>query len=120
MSLALSFAACLSPLPIPVATQALNYPPPPAYGRVDRSLSDQSRLTELQIEVRSAYEKGEIDRAAASRLYVGIARVRRQILVMGIQVGYRQRVRLRARIDALDARLAASRVRAAADIRSGK
>jgi hypothetical protein len=119
MSLALILAALLSPSPAPAAAAVLNATPSSAYRPVDRSLSDQGRLTELQIAVRSAYLKGEIDRATATEFYLGIERIRRRLIVMGIQVGYRQRVRVRERIEALEARLEASRIRAAADVRSG-
>ena len=120
MSLALILAALLSPSPIPAAASAPNTAPSAADRPVDRSLSDQARLTELQVAVRSAQSKGEIDRATAGEFYLGIERIRRKLIIMGIQVGYRQRIRVRARIDALEARLEASRVRAPADIRSGK
>jgi hypothetical protein len=78
-----------------------------AYPAVDRSISDSDRLKELEIDVRSAQAKGRIDRATAARFHVGIARVRRQMFRMGMQFGYRQKVRLRQRIDRLYARLAA-------------
>ena len=81
----------------------------PAPTQVDRSLSDSDRLRELEIAIRAASARGEIDGAAADKLHLGIARARRQMIRMGIQVGYRQRVRLRARIDGLYARLAAHR-----------
>jgi hypothetical protein len=101
MSLALILAAMLSSAP---ADGVRSAPP-----RVDRSLSDSYRLRELEIAVRQARARGEIDRAAATELQLGIARTRRAMVVMGTQVGFRQRVRLRQRIDRLYERLDARR-----------
>ena len=102
MALTLILAALLSSGTAPAAGT-------PAPARVDRSLSESDRLRELEIAIRAAQARGEIDRAAADSLYLGVARARRQMVRMGIQVGYRQRVRLRERIDGLYARLAARR-----------
>jgi hypothetical protein len=102
------------PLALILAAMLATSPP------VDRSLSDSDRLTELRIEVDSALAKGEIDRPIAAQLYLGIERTKRQMFRMGMQFGYRQKVRLRERIDRLYARLAASRAPIAADIRSAK
>jgi hypothetical protein len=77
--------------------------------QVDRSKSDQDRLRELEIAIAAAHARGEIDHAAATDLRLAVARTRRQMVRMGIQVGYRQRVRLRQRIDGLYARLDARR-----------
>jgi len=85
----------------------------PARPPVDRSLSESDRLRELEIAVRAAQARGEIDRAEATELRLGAARARRQMVRMGIQVGYRQRVRLRERIDRLYARLEARRASSA-------
>jgi hypothetical protein len=100
MSLALIVAAMLAPAPAHPAA----IPAP-----VDRSLGESDRLRELEIAIRAALARGEIDRAAADSLYLGIARTRRKMVLMGMQVGYRQRVRLRERIDALYERLEARR-----------
>ncbi|HYD39078.1 MAG TPA: hypothetical protein VEA60_15785 [Allosphingosinicella sp.] len=108
--LATSIAAA-SPAEPPVARSS-----PP----VDRSLSESDRLRELEIAVGSAYDKGQIDGKTAEQFYLGIARVRRQMVLMGMQFGYRQRVRLRARIDGLYARLAQRRSGSDTQIRSGK
>jgi hypothetical protein len=105
MPLALILAAVLSQSPAPA---------------VDRSLSDVDRLTELRIDVDSALRAGQIDPPTAAQLYLGIERTKRQMFRMGMQFGYRQRVRLRERIDRLYARLAQSRTPIAADIRSEK
>ena len=111
MSLILFAAALLSPAPLAAAA--------PAAKQVDRSLGDQTRLSELEIRIRSAQDKGEIDRATALEFRRQIARLRRQLIRMGIQVGYRQKVRMRHRIDALEARIAARRA-APGQGRSGK
>jgi hypothetical protein len=113
MPLALMLMALLSP-----ATSA-EVRTPPAYP-VDRSLSDNDRLRELDIAVRKAYARGEIDGPAAREFRLGIARIRRQMILMGMQVGYRQRVRLRERIDRLYARLDERRGARVANIRSEK
>jgi len=114
MPLALILAAVLAPAaPAAVPRAGPVYP-------VDRSLSDSDRLRELDIAVRRAFAQGEIDAPTAQDFRLAIARVRRQMVRMGIQVGYRQRVRLRGRIDSLYSRLEHRRVERAADIRSGK
>jgi hypothetical protein len=105
MSLILIAAALLSASAPPAVAPATL----PKARAVDRSRSDQTRLAELEIAIRSAQEKGEIDRATALEFRRQVARLRRQLIRMGIQVGYRQRVRMRQRIDALEARIAARR-----------
>ena len=115
MSLALILAAFLTPPPAAAPAPARAS----ADGPVDRSLSDSDRLNELDLALRTAYAKGRIDRATATELHLGIARARRQMFRMGIQVGYRQRVRLRERIDGLYARLEQRRAANAANVRSG-
>ena len=102
MSLALFLVALLAPAP---AAGSLA----PAAAQVDRSLSETDRLRELEIAIRAAHARGEIDRATADGLHLGVARTRRKMVLMGMQVGYRQRVRLRERIDGLYARLAQRR-----------
>lgn len=94
------------------AAPAAGTPAPPPSAPVDRSLSDSDRLKELEIAVRAAYGKGEIDGPTAERFHLGIARVRRQMALMGMQFGYRQRLRLRQRIDGLYERLATRRAAA--------
>jgi hypothetical protein len=113
MFLALILAAGVTPPPAAGAPAASQY-------AVDRSLGETDRLRELDIAVRNAYAAGEIDSPTARDFRLGIARIRRQMILMGMQVGYRQRLRLRARIDRLYARLADRRAAGAADIRSGK
>jgi hypothetical protein len=113
MPLALMLMAFLSS-----ATPAQGHASPQA--AIDRGLSENDRLRELDIAVRKAYAKGEIDGPSAQELRLGIARIRRQMILMGMQVGYRQRVRLRERIDRLYARLAGRREARPADIRSEK
>lgn len=87
----------------PAAASAADPAPP------DRSLSDSDRLRDIEIAIRAARAGGEIDEAAARELQLGVARTRRQMIRMGMQVGYRQRVRIRQRIDGLQARLEARR-----------
>jgi hypothetical protein len=101
MPLALFLVALLAPTPAAVGA--------PAPAQVDRSLSETDRLRELEIAIRTAQARGEIDRATADGLHLGVARTRRKMVLMGMQVGYRQRVRLRARIDGLYERLEARR-----------
>jgi hypothetical protein len=115
MPLALILAAVLSP---PAAAPAETLAP--TEYSVNRSLSDSDRLRELDIAVRKAYAKGEIDGPTVREFDLGIARIRRKMILMGIQVGYRQRVEVRGRIDRLYARLAERRAQRPADIRSGK
>jgi hypothetical protein len=115
MSLALILAAALAPGP--AMTPAV-VPAQPVY-QVDRSLGDSDRLNALDRAVRSAYAGGRIDRATATELHLGIGRTRRQMFRMGMQVGYRQRVRLRERIDRLYERLEQRQAARAADLRSG-
>ena len=112
MAIALIVGALLAPASLQAA------PRPPIDSRVNRSLSDTDRLTELRIDIDSALAKREIDQATAARLYLGIERTRRHMIRPGLQSGCRQRVRLRARIAALYASLAESRAQAGADIRS--
>ena len=100
MALTLILAALLASAP-PAGAAA----PAP----VDRSLSETDRLRELEIAIRAAQARGEIDRAQAAQLTLGIARTRRKMVLMGMQVSFRQRVQLRQRIDGLYARLAAAR-----------
>lgn|GEM_PF-5457253 len=97
MSLALMLAAFRSPSPPPAVPRTQPVFP------VDRGMSDSDRLRELDIAVRKAYARGEIDSPTAQEFHVGIARIRRQMVVMGIQVSYRQKLRLRGRIDRVHA-----------------
>jgi hypothetical protein len=113
MSMALILAASLS------AASPAEPPMPRAKAPVNRSLSDSDRLRELEIDVASAHERGQIDAATAEQFYVGIARVRRHMFRMGMQFGYRQKVRLRERIDGLYTRLEQRRARGDAQVRSG-
>ena len=111
MSLTLLVAALLSPASAAAA---------PAEYRVDRSLSDTDRLRELEIAIRAAHARGEIDTATADGLHLGVARTRRKMVLMGMQVGYRQRVRLRERIDRLSAQLESRRAPTSVEGRSGQ
>lgn len=113
MSMTLILAAMLASAPA-AATGA------PAAAQVDRSLTETDRLRELEIAIRAAHARGEIDRATADGLHLGVARTRRKMVLMGMQVGYRQRVRLRERIDGLYARLEARRASTSVEGRSGQ
>ena len=114
MALTLILAAFLSSVPTAAAEAR------PTADAIDRSKSDSDRLTDLYIDVQSAHRNGEIDNATAREFYLGIGRIRRQLIVMGIQVGYRQRVRMRARIDRLHARFEQRRLLQASQVRSEK
>jgi hypothetical protein len=115
MVLELILAASLSPpaAAVPAGSPSLAGKP------VDRSLSETDRLKELEIEIRTARDRGEIDDATAELFYFDVARIRRQMILIGMQIGYRQRVRLRERIDRLHARWEQRRAISAAG-RSGK
>jgi hypothetical protein len=108
MPLLLISAACLATAPVPVATMALNNTPPHGIGRDGGSESVSASLYQVHREVRSAYQKKEISPEKALELYVGIERIRRRTYAH-FNFGYRERVRLRARIDAIRARLEESR-----------
>jgi hypothetical protein len=105
MSMALIVAALLVQRPEMVAPQALTSPPPPYGG--EEGLGDNERLYRLQRDVGAARAGGLLDEAQAKAFNLEIARIRRQIIRMGIQVGVRQRVRIRARIDSVRVRLEA-------------
>jgi hypothetical protein len=116
MSLSLIVAALLVQRPEMVVPEAYSSPPPP-YGR-EEGLGDTERLYRLQRDVAAARAGGLLGESEARDFDLAIARIRRQIVRMGIQVGYRQRVRVRARIDAVRSRLSARL--AANGPRSGK
>ena len=97
--------ALLAQRPEMVVPEAYASPPPPA-GR-EEGLGETERLYRLQRDVGAARARGLLSEAEARDFNLAIARIRRQIIRMGIQVGVRQRVRVRSRIDALRARLSA-------------
>jgi hypothetical protein len=102
MPLILISAAFLAGAQMPPA--ALNNSPPPGVGRDGGSESVAARLYEVHRAVRTAYEKKEISPEKALELYLGIERIRRRTYAH-FNFGYRERVRLRARIDAIRTRL---------------
>ena len=105
MPLTLILAALLVQRPEMVVPEAYTSPPPP--GGREEGLGETERLYRLQRDVGAARAKGILSEAEARDFHLAIARIRRQIIRMGIQVGVRQRVRVRGRIDAVRARLSA-------------
>jgi hypothetical protein len=110
MSIALFAAMLLAPLPQSMASDPFTSPPPPTSGRTGVGDDVRDHLYLLHRDLVSAQTSGEISPTAARTLNLGVERIRRQMSRMGNVVGHRQRVRLRARIDALRAQLANSRV----------
>ena len=109
MSIALISAMLLAPLPQSMASDPFISPPPPVAGRSGAGEDVQERLYLLHRDVVSAHSSGEISPDAARGLYLRVERIRRQMFLMGNIVGHRQRVRLRAKIDAVRSHLAESR-----------
>jgi hypothetical protein len=104
MSLALITAMLLAPMP-PMSSEPFTTAPPPAYGPAGVGDEVREHLYRLYRDVALAQARGEISPAAARDLSLRVERIRRQMVRMGNVVGYRQRVRLRARIDAVRSRL---------------
>ena len=109
MSIALMTALLLAPLPQSMASEPFVSPPPPISGRDGVGDDIRAHLYRLGLEVAMAEARGELNSAEARRLNGGVERIRRQMVRMGNVVGHRQRVRLRARIDALRAQFMDSR-----------
>ncbi|HEX6376601.1 MAG TPA: hypothetical protein VFZ91_12875 [Allosphingosinicella sp.] len=109
MSLALVTAMLLAPLPQSIASDPFTSPPPPVSSRDGVGDDVREHLYRLHSDVVSAEASGEISPAAARDLQVRVERIRRQMVRMGNVVGHRQRLRLRARIDALRSQLTESR-----------
>jgi hypothetical protein len=116
MPLALIAAVLLAQVQEMGGLEALTSPPPPS--GLEEDLGDTERLFRLQRDVAVARSKGLLDETDAKGFNLEIARIRRQIMQMGMQVGVRQRVRVRARIGAVRTRLNARL--AAVGVRSGK
>lgn len=108
MSIVLFTALLLAPLPQSLASEPFTAPPPPVSARDGVGDDVRASLYRLHLDVVSARARGEISSAAARGLQVRVERIRRQMIRMGNVVGHRQRVRMRARIDALRSELAAS------------
>ena len=102
MSIALLTVLLLAPLP---HSDHFVSPPPPVSARDGVGDDIREQLYRLHSDVLSAEARGEISPAAAKGLSARVDRIRRQIVRMGNVVGQRQRVRLRARIEALRAEL---------------
>ncbi|HYD39079.1 MAG TPA: hypothetical protein VEA60_15790 [Allosphingosinicella sp.] len=109
MPLTLISALLLAPLVESISSDPVISPPPPVSGRLGVGDDVRQNLYQLHLDVGSARERGEISAAAARDLNSQVERIRRQIARMGNVVGYRQRARLRTRIDALRSQLAESR-----------
>ena len=109
MSIALISALLLAPLPQSMASDPFVSPPPPISGRNGVGAEVQERLYLLHRDVVLAHASGEISSAAARGLHLRVERIRRQMFQLGNIVGHRQRLRLRAKIDAVRSQLAESR-----------
>lgn len=110
MSLALVTAMLLVPLPESLASDPFTSPPPPVSGRLGAGDDVEAHLHRLHLDLVSARASGAISPAEANDLSIRVDRIRRQMFRMGNVVGHRQRVRLRARIEALRAELMQSGV----------
>ena len=108
MSIALFSALFLAPLPQSLASEPFTAPPPPVSARGGVGDDVRESLYRLHTDVASAHARGEISSSAARHFQARVERIRRQMVRMGNVVGHRQRVRLRARIDALRSELASS------------
>lgn len=109
MSIAIVTVMLLAPLPQSLASEPFISPPPPISGRAGAGDDLREHLYRLYTDVLSAEARGEISPAEARLLSDRVDRIRRQMSRLGNVVGHRQRVRLRARIDALREQLAESR-----------
>ena len=109
MSIAFVTVLLLAPLPHSLASPPFTSPPPPMSGREGIGDDLREHLFRLHSDVVVAEARGEISRAEARDLSGRVDRIRRQMSRMGNIVGHRQRVRLRARIDAVRAHLVNSR-----------
>jgi hypothetical protein len=78
--------------------------PPPAYGQDAISSGIGERAAELRAAVGTAFHRGLIGREDAERLSLPLARMQQQ-LQFHTPRGYRERVRYRQRLDAIQADL---------------
>jgi hypothetical protein len=104
MSLIMTIAASLA-MTVPGAGPTPYTAPPPA-APTNGSEDEMELLFRLNDEIRTARAAGSIDGATAKQFELDSARLRRQIFRLGLQIGYRQHIRMRARINAVRARLA--------------
>jgi hypothetical protein len=109
MSIALISVLLLSPLPQQMASEPFSTPPPPISARNGAGEDVENYLYLLHRDVALADASGAISPVAAKGLYLRVERIRQQMVRMGNIVGHRQRVRLRAKIDAVRSQLAQSR-----------
>jgi hypothetical protein len=78
--------------------------PPPAYGQDFLSSGIGERTLQLRAAVGVAFQRGLIGREEAERLSLPLARIQQQ-LQYHTPRGYRERVRLRQRLDSIQAEL---------------
>ena len=81
-------------------------PPPTAVDAMSNGIGE--RLAQVREEVRAAYVGGAIGRADADALGADLQRLE-NMLSYHLPRGYRERQRIRARIDAIEARLESAR-----------
>jgi hypothetical protein len=99
LMLAAPAAAQRMPAPLPPMST-----PPPAYGQDMISSGIGERTVQLRAAVGAAFQRGLIARDQAERLSLPLARMEQQ-LQFHTPRGYRERVRLRQRLDAIQAEL---------------
>ena len=88
-------------LPAPLPPMSTN---PPPFGIDTMSSGIPERAASLRVAVGIAFQKGLIDRGEADRLALPLARIQQQ-LQFHTPRGYRERVRLRQRLDTIQAEL---------------
>jgi hypothetical protein len=104
--LSLTIAAMAAPAAaqrLPAPLPPMSSPPPP-YGQDAMSSGIGERTMALRVAVGDALQRGLIGRDQAERLSVPLARIEQQ-LQFHTPRGYRERVRYRARLDAIQAEL---------------
>jgi hypothetical protein len=100
----------LAPMASPAAAQSLPAPlppmstPPPAYGQDAISSGIGEHAGKLRAAVGIAFQRGLIGREEAQRLSLPLERMLQQ-LQYHVPRGYRERVRLRGRLDGIQAEL---------------
>ncbi|MBV9931782.1 MAG: hypothetical protein JO013_12670 [Alphaproteobacteria bacterium] len=98
---ALAAPAAAQRLPAPLPPMST---PPPAYGQDMISSGIGERTAQLRTAVGDAFQRGLIGRDQAERLSLPLARMEQQ-LQFHTPRSYRERVRLRQRLDAIQAEL---------------
>lgn len=103
-------AALLAATGAPAAAQRMPAPlppmstPPPAYGQDAVSSGIPERTVQLRAAVGVAFQRGLIGREEAERLSLPLARIQQQ-LQFHTPRSFRERLRLRQRLDAIQADL---------------